>query len=189
LPGTSCKTPAMRPCYTRPCYTRPCCTRPYCTRICCTRPCCTRLCCTPPCCTWLKTSKRPDYLTDFKNPCWYVTSHSPAVKKLRCLPYFHIIGVDKSGTTDLWFRVSAHPDILKPAAILDKETHWWSWRRFEILHFDWYLQNFDPPAEKINQTVSRLGNRTYHHLIGRRSFPHPTLYQTSHARCQTHCHI
>lgn len=117
----------------------------------------------------------PHLLENFKNPCWYERSNlTNGQKVVRCLPYFHLIGVDKCGTTDFWFRLTEHPHIVRPKAILDKETHWWSWRRFgfdiwddslEKLHFDWYLSNFDFPAEKINSTATRWGNHMYHHLI------------------------
>jgi N-acetylgalactosamine 4-sulfate 6-O-sulfotransferase len=50
--------------------------------------------------------------------------------RLRCLPYFHVIGVDKAGTTDLWDRLIKHPQIVQNSGVIGKETHWWSWRRF-----------------------------------------------------------
>lgn len=30
---------------------------------------------------------------------------------LRCIPYYHILGVSKCGTTDLYNRLARHPDI------------------------------------------------------------------------------
>ncbi|XP_025089224.1 carbohydrate sulfotransferase 15-like [Pomacea canaliculata] len=127
---------------------------------------------------------RPQYLANFKNPCWFEKS-APGDKganttldgvhvRLRCLPYFHLIGVDKSGTTDLWSRLAQHPDVARPQTIAGKETHWWSWRRFGFdlwtrskpkLHFDWYLQTFDLPAVKILNTMKSLNNTQYHHVI------------------------
>lgn len=33
--------------------------------------------------------------------------------RLRCIPYFHILGVSKCGTTDLYHRLSKHPQMLE----------------------------------------------------------------------------
>ena len=63
---------------------------------------------------------RPVYIPDVKNPCWYEevnTKGGKGTKKhiLRCLPYFHILGVAKSATTDLWNRMMGHPDLVPNA--------------------------------------------------------------------------
>ncbi|KAM4591487.1 carbohydrate sulfotransferase 15-like isoform 2-T2 [Odontesthes bonariensis] len=47
--------------------------------------------------------------------------------RLRCLPYFYIIGQPKCGTTDLFNRLLLHPDV-KFNTI--KEPHWWTRKRF-----------------------------------------------------------
>lgn len=47
--------------------------------------------------------------------------------RLRCLPFFYIIGQPKCGTTDLFHRLVLHPDIKFSTM---KEPHWWSRRRF-----------------------------------------------------------
>ena len=44
---------------------------------------------------------------NFKNPCWAVGGG------LRCLPYFHVLGVSKCGTTDLYRRLAIHGDVAK----------------------------------------------------------------------------
>lgn len=44
-------------------------------------------------------------------------------KRLRCLPYFLIIGQPKCGSTDLFWKIANHPDIETPPI---KELHWWS---------------------------------------------------------------
>ncbi|KAK3584633.1 hypothetical protein CHS0354_003917, partial [Potamilus streckersoni] len=74
--------------------------------------------------------KRPTFLSDYKNPCWNSS------EGLRCLPYFHIIGVCKTGTTDLFLRMTQHPQILANKGILNKETWFWAWKRYkhEIFH-------------------------------------------------------
>ncbi|RUS86305.1 hypothetical protein EGW08_005949 [Elysia chlorotica] len=127
---------------------------------------------------------KPSFLPGYKNPCWLehrgLTSDlvSPsggaASSRLRCLPFFHLAGVDKSGTTDLWYRLAQHPHLVRPRAVMGKETHWWSWRRFgfdiwvknrEIRHFDWYLQHFHDPSTKIEENTHQEGDQTVHHFI------------------------
>ncbi|GAB6027818.1 hypothetical protein CHUAL_002047 [Chamberlinius hualienensis] len=44
--------------------------------------------------------------------------------RLRCLPYVYIIGQPKCGTTDLFKKLSFHPQVRRG---LLKETHWWKW--------------------------------------------------------------
>ncbi|XP_059172643.1 carbohydrate sulfotransferase 15-like [Physella acuta] len=115
--------------------------------------------------------ERPFLLKNYKNPCWHEADGN---KTLRCLPYFHLMGVCKSGTSDLWNRMTKHPEIATPNAVMNKETHWWSWRRFgfdiwsqgdEIRHFDWYLSHFDSPARKIEKTVIEKDGMEYHPII------------------------
>lgn len=49
------------------------------------------------------------------------------LQRLRCLPYFYIIGQPKCGTTDLYERLRLHPDVYLTGP---KEPHWWSRKRF-----------------------------------------------------------
>lgn len=72
---------------------------------------------------------------NFKNPCWFEketgglkSSQNEGV--LQCLPYFYLFGVCKSGTTDLFFRLTQHPQILENFGDLHKETTFWSWGRY-----------------------------------------------------------
>ncbi|XP_053407712.1 carbohydrate sulfotransferase 15-like [Mercenaria mercenaria] len=81
--------------------------------------------------------------------------------RLRCLPYFLIIGQPKCGTTDLFWKIAKHPDIEAPPI---KELHWWSrsrqGRRFsysKIIPFNDYVDMFDRAALHIEQ---RLHNTT-----------------------------
>ena len=59
----------------------------------------------------------PKFLKEFKNPCFYdnYTSVNGTVARpngpLRCVHYFMIAGFPKSSTTDLWFRLSKHPEL------------------------------------------------------------------------------
>ncbi|XP_071476475.1 carbohydrate sulfotransferase 15-like [Diadema antillarum] len=61
------------------------------------------------------------FLPEFKNPCWYRGS-----SELVCLPYFYMIGMPKCGTTDVWDKLIAHPDVVGG---VPKEPHWWARRR------------------------------------------------------------
>ncbi|KAF1373744.1 hypothetical protein PFLUV_G00242130 [Perca fluviatilis] len=49
--------------------------------------------------------------------------------RMRCLPYFYIIGQPKCGTTDLYDQLSLHQDVKFSTF---KEPHWWTRRRFGI---------------------------------------------------------
>lgn len=42
--------------------------------------------------------------------------------KLYCLPYFFLAGMPKCGTTDIWSKISQHPQV----AAAQKEPHWWT---------------------------------------------------------------
>lgn len=57
------------------------------------------------------------FSTAFKNPCW----HDERARRLRCLPYFNIVGVSKSGTTDLFERITLHPKVEKVRATSDPD--------------------------------------------------------------------
>nr|XP_054769290.1 carbohydrate sulfotransferase 15-like [Lytechinus pictus] len=62
------------------------------------------------------------YLPGYKSPCWWVKPRMV----LRCLPYFYLLGMPKSGTTDLWAKIMRHPQV----KYTTKEPHWWSRSRF-----------------------------------------------------------
>uniref|UniRef100_A0A3P9H9Y6 Sulfotransferase n=1 Tax=Oryzias latipes TaxID=8090 RepID=A0A3P9H9Y6_ORYLA len=49
------------------------------------------------------------------------------IYRMRCLPYFYIIGQPKCGTTDLYDRLRRHPDVKFTTF---KEPHWWTRKRF-----------------------------------------------------------
>uniref|UniRef100_A0A672GJ97 Sulfotransferase n=1 Tax=Salarias fasciatus TaxID=181472 RepID=A0A672GJ97_SALFA len=81
--------------------------------------------------------------------------------RLRCLPYFYIIGQPKCGTTDLFHRLLLHPDIRYNGI---KEPHWWTRKRFGYKHnkdgseekyrVEDYLDLFDLTAQKIQEGLS-----------------------------------
>ena len=67
-------------------------------------------------CVFSPLQETPHFTEKSKNPCWYDG------KRLRCLPYFFIIGATKSATTDLFKRLLMHPNIKSTR----KEIHWFS---------------------------------------------------------------
>ncbi|XP_034041018.1 carbohydrate sulfotransferase 15-like isoform X2 [Thalassophryne amazonica] len=88
--------------------------------------------------------------------------------RLRCLPYFYIIGQPKCGTTDLFHRLLLHPDIKFNTV---KEPHWWTRKRFGYIRFkdglqegfpvNDYLDLFDLAAHKIQEGM--VGNSSGDH--------------------------
>ncbi|XP_054768805.2 carbohydrate sulfotransferase 15-like [Lytechinus pictus] len=58
------------------------------------------------------------YLPGYKSPCWKAKPRMV----LRCLPYFYLLGMPKSGTTDLWTKILRHPEVKDTS----KEPHWWT---------------------------------------------------------------
>eukprot|EP00066_Takifugu_rubripes_P002228 XP_003964015.1 PREDICTED: carbohydrate sulfotransferase 15-like isoform X1 [Takifugu rubripes] len=90
--------------------------------------------------------------------------------RLRCLPFFYIIGQPKCGTTDLFHRLLLHPDIKFNTM---KEPHWWTRKRFGYIRFkdgfrenfsvEDYLDLFDLEAHKIQESLS--GNSGDHHAL------------------------
>ncbi|KAK3600483.1 hypothetical protein CHS0354_023582, partial [Potamilus streckersoni] len=71
------------------------------------------------------------FLKNYRNPCYYENNST-----LRCLPYFQIFGVCKSGTSDLFKRMLKHPQIVPNNGILKKETWFWTWKRHGNGHGD-----------------------------------------------------
>ncbi|KAK6171288.1 hypothetical protein SNE40_019511 [Patella caerulea] len=118
--------------------------------------------------------QKPKYKTNYKNPCWELTVDNAT--RVRCLPYFHLVGVDKCGTTDLWKRMVQHPQILPNAGNVGKSTMWWSWRRFGFdvwskgrtpWTFEKYMNQFDAAARKIESFAVKTRNNEddFHPLI------------------------
>ena len=96
-----------------------------------------------------------DSLPGYKNPCWISKIDSDSVYnrnarspwkfhkqlgqvydermrkdgfrwRMRCFPYFMLIGVSKCGTTDLFARIRMHPEIFGPTV---KEIRFWNRQR------------------------------------------------------------
>lgn len=85
----------------------------------------------------------------------FFTQISPI--RLRCLPYFLIIGQPKCGSTDLFWKIAKHASILTPPI---KELHWWSrnrqGRRFsykKLIPFEDYVDMFDEAAFQIEESM------------------------------------
>lgn len=88
--------------------------------------------------------------------------------RLRCLPYFYIIGQPKCGTTDLFHRLLLHPEV---RFNIMKEPHWWTRKRFGYIRFkdgfqesfpvEDYLDLFDLAAHNIQEGIT--GNSSGHH--------------------------
>ncbi|XP_063447214.1 carbohydrate sulfotransferase 15-like [Mytilus trossulus] len=107
------------------------------------------------------------YLPNFKNPCWRDVNYA-----IKCLPYFMLIGIDKSGTTDLFSRITKHPEIKGNTGNQEKETKWWSWLRYGFWlrqnakrrrqTFYEYISYFDSSAAHKGNTVN---DKRYHNVI------------------------
>lgn len=89
----------------------------------------------------------------------HLMQHKGRAFRLRCLPYFYIIGQPKCGTTDLYSRLRLHPEV---KFSIFKEPHWWTRRRFGSLYVDRpasnsvpvedYLDLFDQATQEIQGT-------------------------------------
>ncbi|XP_041804034.1 carbohydrate sulfotransferase 15-like [Chelmon rostratus] len=89
--------------------------------------------------------------------------------RLRCLPYFYIIGQPKCGTTDLYSRLRRHPEVQYS---IIKESQWWTRRRFGYTHIkegfkgifrvEDYLDLFDKAAQHIQEEMTRNSSGDHH---------------------------
>ncbi|XP_036402642.1 carbohydrate sulfotransferase 15-like [Megalops cyprinoides] len=92
--------------------------------------------------------------------------------RLRCLPYFYIIGQPKCGTTDLYDRLKLHPDVRFTTM---KEPHWWTRKRFGVVRLsegfhdrypvEDYLDLFDLAAYQIQDHLPGNTSRNQRHNI------------------------
>ena len=60
------------------------------------------------------------FIEGMRTPCWKEGDD------LFCLPAFFVAGFPKAGTTDVWDKISQHPDVVP----VDKEPHLWTRKRF-----------------------------------------------------------
>ncbi|XP_072162894.1 carbohydrate sulfotransferase 15-like isoform X2 [Diadema setosum] len=97
------------------------------------------------------------FLQSYKNPCFLLDPEVPT--SFRCLPYFYLIGIQKCGTTDVWDKLTSHPDILRT----QKEPHFWA--RYRVLHnvsIHTYLRG---RSERLTTAYIRGDASTLHELI------------------------
>ncbi|XP_046551412.1 carbohydrate sulfotransferase 15-like [Haliotis rubra] len=74
----------------------------------------------------LVAMKRPKFLPGYKNPCWKdVTKEGQEI--VTCMPYFHLLGADKCGSTDLFDRILQHPE-MEPAGCEGTPMDLWDFR-------------------------------------------------------------
>ncbi|XP_076449099.1 carbohydrate sulfotransferase 15-like [Babylonia areolata] len=130
----------------------------------------------------------PPRLPNFRNPCflmparpmtqcstgpfrqWRRVSHtyrqgvvwdpkSQVKRRLRCLPYFVILGLPRSGASELLHALSHHRDVTHP---LPFQSRWLESARFEALcaSVNTYLDFFDWSAQIINKRFDRTGFHT-----------------------------
>ncbi|XP_071171896.1 carbohydrate sulfotransferase 15-like [Mytilus edulis] len=100
------------------------------------------------------------FFKNYKNPCFYRNVTYLGGKELkmpmlaiRCLPYFFIIGMPKSGTTDVWHGLEQHPGV---AIKHGKEPMYFTRRRYPRANWslDQYLDHFDAASDIIKSTPS-----------------------------------
>ena len=74
--------------------------------------------------TVLSFFQKPQFLKNFRNPCWLksLTSKRMTSTRLRCLPYFFLAGFAKCGTTDTFRKLIQFP-LIVPGK--HKEIHFW----------------------------------------------------------------
>ncbi|KAL3967876.1 zinc finger protein GLI2 [Sarotherodon galilaeus] len=108
----------------------------------------------------------------------HLLHHNRKLYRMRCLPYFYIIGQPKCGTTDLYDRLKLHPDVKFTTF---KEPHWWTRKRFGIIRLsegfhdrypvEDYLDLFDQAAYQIqgNLTANTSGSNQPNMIIGEAS--------------------
>ncbi|KAL1514621.1 hypothetical protein AB1Y20_003715 [Prymnesium parvum] len=78
----------------------------------------------------------------FRSPCWRCNLSAPSAEQLCCLPYAHILGVSKCGTTDLYARLALHPEVLPSE---NKGPHFWD----EPHELRWYLRLYERSAARL----------------------------------------
>ncbi|XP_078617471.1 carbohydrate sulfotransferase 15-like [Branchiostoma floridae x Branchiostoma japonicum] len=120
-----------------------------------------------------------EFLPNNKNPCWFEKVHGTDVGSrwrerlsdngtgdfrltLRCLPYFYIIGMPKCGTSDLYYRITQHPDVVRARR---KEPEWWTKGHHQ--HFGEYLDYFGEAAWTIQfrKELTSSGQKISHDVI------------------------
>ncbi|XP_076834843.1 carbohydrate sulfotransferase 15 [Brachyhypopomus gauderio] len=96
----------------------------------------------------------------------HLRRHGGVRLRLRCLPYFYVIGQPKCGTTDLYDCLRLHPQVQFTTM---KEPHWWTRKRFGIIRLNEglrspypledYLDLFDQAAYQIQDQLLDSSSR------------------------------
>ncbi|ESO85320.1 hypothetical protein LOTGIDRAFT_221353 [Lottia gigantea] len=122
------------------------------------------------------------FLEDVKNPCWY-EGISVQKLKLRCLPYFVILGCAKCATTDLYSRLVEHQHILKNEAFMEKEALYWSWKKYGMISrilnfkslpvesFEEFTSYFNPLSTSLTKLINEKSKLVHQLIIGDASPP------------------
>jgi hypothetical protein len=102
------------------------------------------------------------FLPTFKSPCWRVaagddgddgSSAMHPAGRLRCVPYFYVVGGSDCGAERLYALLSAH-EAVQPAGTL--ADAFWTTRR----PWSWFLNVLDPATTRVSQraTVATIGS-------------------------------
>ncbi|CAH1799615.1 unnamed protein product [Owenia fusiformis] len=115
-------------------------------------------------------------LVDNLNALWTARREQGLPWRLRCLPFFYIIGTSKCATTDLYRRLLGHPDIVTEA----KEWHWWSVRRPPKggHPMSSYVDVFDGVSETIRKEYTEKDGFPFHNMITMDGSP-STIYNVT----------
>ncbi|XP_071815925.1 carbohydrate sulfotransferase 15-like [Apostichopus japonicus] len=93
----------------------------------------------------------PDnFLEQYENPCWrHKGSH------VYCLPYFYVIGMPKCGSSDLFDKLTSHPQIIRPKW---KEPGFWNKLHYIRQPHDLgvYMEYFKDFREAIQTSKRKL---------------------------------
>ncbi|XP_071832653.1 carbohydrate sulfotransferase 15-like isoform X2 [Apostichopus japonicus] len=81
------------------------------------------------------------FLPEYKNPCWLDLKGA-----LKCFPYFFVLGVSKCGTTDVWSKISLHPQVAESS----KEPHYWRDRHPSTKDFDDYIKRGEHLVRRLH---------------------------------------
>ncbi|XP_076468255.1 carbohydrate sulfotransferase 15-like [Babylonia areolata] len=103
------------------------------------------------------------YLANYKNPCWMEPPSEGEPSTVHCVPYFYLVGAPKAGSTDLYKRITMHPEVVKPAS---KETRWFDRKRYlDAPHFSFFLDNFRFASRVISRTLD-VGTNYHSRIVG-----------------------
>ncbi|XP_051578613.1 carbohydrate sulfotransferase 15-like [Myxocyprinus asiaticus] len=98
----------------------------------------------------------------------HLHQHAGRHYRLRCLPFFYIIGQPKCGTTDLYDRLRLHPEVHFTTM---KEPHWWTRKRFGIIRLSNGFHNPYPLKDYLD-LFDQAANQIQDHLISNSSKSH-----------------